>query len=109
MARIWQHLYLKKSDFVQVCRALNMAYADNIEEAWVRTTVQGNNITWKTIGNNNEKQVPNVIGMTLKDALFLLENRGLSVVVQGKGSVRTQSLPPGQQAEKGRNIVLNLR
>lgn len=99
----------KKSDFVQVCRALNMAYADNIEEAWVRTTVQGNNITWKTIGNNNEKQVPNVIGMTLKDALFLLENRGLSVVVQGKGSVRTQSLPPGQQAEKGRNIVLNLR
>ncbi|MCG8341007.1 MAG: transpeptidase family protein [Cytophagales bacterium] len=98
----------KKTDFIQVCHALNIAYTDNIDEEWVRTTVQGNTITWQPIGNNSEKQVPNVIGMTLKDALFLLENRGLSVVVQGKGKVRTQSLLPGEQAKKGRSIVLKL-
>ncbi len=45
-----------------------------------------------------EKQVPNVMGMGLRDALYLLENSGLKVDVIGVGKVRRQSVPAGKPA-----------
>ena len=52
--------------------------------------------------------VPNVLGMGLKDALYILENRGLHVRVQGNGMVKRQSLPPGTRAFQGSTIVIEL-
>lgn len=48
-----------------------------------------------TASNINEKLVPDVSGMSLKDALFLLENVGLKVKTVGYGKVIRQSLPAG--------------
>lgn len=39
--------------------------------------------------------VPNVSGMSLRDALYLLENKGLKVNFNGKGKVISQSISPG--------------
>ena len=55
----------------------------------------------------NEK-IPNVIGMGLKDALYLLEDMGLQVKVNGSGFVRNQSIIPGQKAIKGQLIKIDL-
>ena len=52
--------------------------------------------------------VPNVKGMGLKDAVYLLENSGLKVFVQGAGKVKEQSLVPGQKLMKGMSISLKL-
>ncbi len=52
--------------------------------------------------------VPNVKGMTAKDALYLLQNKGLSVVLQGRGVVYHQSLQPGRPFQKGERIILQL-
>jgi len=52
--------------------------------------------------------VPDVTGMSLKDAVYMLENIGLQVTVSGKGKVRTQSLQAGAKVEKGQNITLQL-
>ena len=52
--------------------------------------------------------IPNVIGMGLKDALFLLEDLGLQVKVKGSGFVRNQSINPGQKAIKGQLIKIDL-
>ena len=52
--------------------------------------------------------VPDVTGMGLKDAVYILEANGLQVIVKGKGKVSTQSLVPGTRIEKGQNIVLEL-
>ena len=52
--------------------------------------------------------VPNVIGMRLKDALYVLENNGLKVGVNGYGVVRRQSVPSGTKAVKGTYIALGL-
>jgi cell division protein FtsI (penicillin-binding protein 3) len=52
--------------------------------------------------------VPNVTGMSLKDALFLLENRGLSVAFLGKGKILHQSVRPGTKIIKGTRIVLTM-
>lgn len=52
--------------------------------------------------------VPDVRGMGLKEALFLLENRGLRVTFEGAGAVRSQSPAPGAPAVAGKaaHVVL---
>lgn len=53
--------------------------------------------------------VPGVIGMGAKDAVYLLENKGLKVRLSGVGKVRNQSIPQGNTIVKGQTIVLTLR
>lgn len=53
-------------------------------------------------------RVPNVLGMGLRDALYILENRGLRVRIQGNGMVKRQSLSPGSRAMEGSTIVIEL-
>ncbi len=57
--------------------------------------------------NVSDKSVPSVLGMGLKDAIYLLENRGCRVKVSGVGKVRQQSLAPGTKAN-GQTCVLYL-
>lgn len=52
--------------------------------------------------------VPNVTGMSLKDAVYLLENRGLEVKVKGSGKVKDQSIMPGKHVDKGKTITIEL-
>lgn len=55
-----------------------------------------------------DDQVPNVLGMGLRDALFLLENRGLKVEVNGSyGKVKKQSIRPGTRLN-GQTIWIRL-
>ena len=53
------------------------------------------------------KQVPNVVGMGLRDALYILENQGLDVEVEGFGKVVRQSVEPGTTV-RGQAIKLKL-
>lgn len=52
--------------------------------------------------------VPDVTGMCLRDALYLLENSGLRVTVKGRGTVRSQSIAPGGRARNGERIVIEM-
>lgn len=52
--------------------------------------------------------VPNVVDMSLKDAIYLLENSGLKVEVSGRGKVLSQSIIPGRQVNNGETIVLQM-
>jgi len=51
-----------------------------------------------------DPMVPNVVDMGLKDAVYLLESRGLKVVVDGRGTVREQSLRPGTLI-RGKEVI----
>ncbi len=62
----------------------------------------------RKIPSDATDMVPNVLGMGLKDALYILENRGLHVRVHGNGMVRKQSLPPGTRAFNGSTILIEL-
>ncbi len=53
-------------------------------------------------------KVPNVQGMGLKDAIYLLEKSGLKVYSVGKGKVVNQSIEPGTNIQKGNKIILQL-
>lgn len=52
--------------------------------------------------------VPNLNGLSAKDALFLLENNGFHVKILGMGAVRKQSIEAGQKFNKGDKITLIL-
>lgn len=52
--------------------------------------------------------VPNVIGMNITDALYLLESRGFNTTFTGEGVVNEQSLHPGDTIRGSRNMELKL-
>ena len=52
--------------------------------------------------------MPDVMGMSLKDAVYMLETSGMQVHVQGRGKVKVQSVAPGTAIIKGQNIILQL-
>lgn len=57
----------------------------------------------------NSNTVPSVIGMGAKDAVYLLESKGLRVRINGVGKVKSQSIASGSRIIKGQNIVLTMR
>jgi len=52
--------------------------------------------------------VPNLNGLSAKDALYLLENSGFHVKIYGMGSVKKQSIEAGTKFNKGDKITLIL-
>ncbi len=55
-----------------------------------------------------KKVVPDVLGMGARDAVYMLESRGVKVTIHGRGSVKSQSLAPGTAIKKGAACVLEL-
>lgn len=53
-------------------------------------------------------KVPNVVGMGLRDAIYRLESLGLRAVAKGRGTVRSQSVQPGEPVIKGSTVYLEM-
>jgi len=58
--------------------------------------------------DNSTSIVPNVVGMGLSDAIYLLESFGLIVQPVGRGKVCKQSIKAGQKLERGQKIIIEL-
>lgn len=103
----------KKQDLDFVLADLNIPFKNLTTEAnWIannktdssKITLQGVDIETQL----KKGTVPNLEGLSAKDALFLLENNGLNVKLQGFGVVKKQSLEAGTKFFKGTQIVLTL-
>jgi cell division protein FtsI (penicillin-binding protein 3) len=94
-------------DLTYLLKQLNVRYQQNSASEWVQsdTSDQRLQIQRKAI---LDKKVPNVSGMSAKDAVYLLESRGLIVRLSGKGKVVNQSLSPGSALVKGQLIHIKL-
>ncbi len=77
---------------------------------WGRTRVDSLGRVTVTPLADDPHTMPDVRGMGLKEAVFLLESRGLRVAFTGKGAVREQTLPPGAKIQRGanRNIEIEI-
>jgi cell division protein FtsI (penicillin-binding protein 3) len=95
-------------DVKNVYNALNVKHADS-----------SNKNSWSRIYSNNYKPVmkaetvskntmPDVKNMTLKDALYLLENMDIKVLTKGRGKVVAQDILPGTAINKNQTITLLL-
>ncbi len=90
-----------KDDLVNALTAFKMKYEIGArDEDWTFIRAKGDTINILPRNLLTKESVPSVVGMGLKDALYLLENRGLSVRFSGYGKVVSQSLNPGAPAKK---------
>jgi cell division protein FtsI (penicillin-binding protein 3) len=97
----------KQEELTMLTNELGVSTHSATEEEWVKASKNGNAITWKR-NDVLRDHVPDVMGMTFRDALFLLEKSGLRVVHEGKGRVSEQSLPAGARFSKGSRIYIRL-
>ncbi|MDF9801237.1 cell division protein FtsI (penicillin-binding protein 3) [Catalinimonas alkaloidigena] len=94
-------------DLQTVMKTLQIEHEPTDAAEWVRAQRAGNKVNWKESSTSFE-YIPDVRGMTMRDAIFLLENRGLRVNYQGNGRVLKQSQQPGNKVIKGSKINLQL-
>ncbi len=80
---------------------------EDVVSDWVITTKLDSCVK---LSNRNiaENLMPNVKGMGVKDAVFILENLGLSVELQGRGTILNQSVASGSRISKGDLVVLEM-
>lgn len=83
---------------------------DDLESKWVisEQNIESEQLLLKDI-KMIDGLVPNVVGLGAKDAVFLMENRGLRVQLSGAGRVASQSIPPGKKLVSGQSVSLVLR
>ena len=56
----------------------------------------------------SNNRVPNVVGMDITDAVYLLENMGISTEFTGQGVVKEQSLHAGDTVKANSTMYLKL-
>jgi cell division protein FtsI (penicillin-binding protein 3) len=96
-----------REDINAVFRNLNIKYKRSADDDWVATRESGDTI--RLVGVTPQQgQVPDVRGMTLRDAMFMLENSGLKVKFNGKGRVRRQSPEHGAKIYEGSVVSLDM-
>ena len=84
-----------KNDLAEIFRKLNIpSDLTSKTSFWLATHSTDSLILTRPI-KIQKGLVPNVVEMGLEDAVYLLENEGLNVQVEGYGKIRSQSLPPG--------------
>ncbi len=99
----------RADDLNLVFKHLGVPYvktSGNVAE-WVTTTRRDSFVELRE-RNVTREFVPNVVDMTLSDALYLLENHKMDVVVRGRGKINSQSVPPGTVVSSGQRIILEM-
>jgi cell division protein FtsI (penicillin-binding protein 3) len=98
-----------KADLVKSLAAFKLKFEMKTkDDDWVALRASNDTVFVQARAMSNKKIVPSVMGMGLKDALYLLENRGLGVRRSGYGKVVAQSVPAGTALEGIREISLRL-
>ncbi|CAN5328114.1 penicillin-binding protein [soil metagenome] len=97
----------KQDELTMLCNELGVSNHSNTEEEWIKAAINGSAVTFRK-NVVMKDHVPDVQGMTLRDAIYLLERTGLRVFHEGNGRVSIQSLAPGMRVSKGSRIFIRL-
>ncbi len=96
-----------RADINEVLRNLKVQYKRTADDDWVVTRESGDTIRLSGV-KVQQGLVPDVRGMSLRDAIYLLENSGLRVRYSGKGRVRRQSPQHGARYYEGTVVLLEM-
>ena len=78
-----------RADINEVLKNLDIKYRRTADDEWVVTRESGDTVSLSGL-KMQPGLVPDVRGMSLRDAVYLLENNGLRVKISGKGKVLRQ-------------------
>ncbi len=95
-------------DLFGAFKFLNIPYSLKEYGEWARTKANGNQVelSEKKVNKNN---VPNLIGLTARDAVYLIERMGMHAIIRGKGEVVSQNISAGSPAFKGGLVEIVLK
>jgi len=82
------------NDFKEVLDYVEMDYQQRTDKQWVNLNPNESRIAVESKIIKPEV-VPDVVGMGVRDAVYVLENLGLNVDLSGRGKVTRQSILPG--------------
>lgn len=102
---------VKGGDIAQIREASSTLHINASYESrrgWGTTHRDSTRVTVSTL-ECDDGSMPSVKGLSLKDALYLLESKGLVVHVNGKGKVVSQSIRAGTAIHEGYNVTITLR
>ncbi|MEO0897659.1 MAG: penicillin-binding protein [Bacteroidota bacterium] len=89
----------------RIYRELGVSTSSRPNSEWLITHSNKHQVNLGEMEIEPDK-VPDVRGMTTRDALVLLERLGLDVQIKGNGRVRSQSLLPGHRPQEGAVITI---
>lgn len=96
-------------DFLNYCNNENVAFVDNVQDnKWVSVEQTDDNVFVNAV-EMEENKVPDVKGMNITDAVYVLESMGWKVKFEGYGKVKSQSVKAGTELRKGSVINLVLK
>jgi cell division protein FtsI (penicillin-binding protein 3) len=96
-----------RPDINEVLKNLDVRYRRTSDEDWVATRESGDTVSLAGV-KIQPGLVPDVRGMSLRDAVYLLENKGLRVQFSGKGKVLRQSPEHGARYNEGTVVSLEM-
>ncbi len=96
------------NDIKSILSAINITYKDSAKTQLAKMIKQSNRPTLTGFAVN-KNAMPALNGLGLKDALYICENAGLVVKVNGVGKVINQSIAAGSVIAKGQLINLQLK
>lgn len=95
-------------DIKKILRDVAVHFKDSVQQQeWSVLTGVNDQLALipRTIEN---KLMPDLSGMGLKDALYLLEKMQLPVAFRGKGKIKNQSVRAGEPVKKNQQVMLEL-
>jgi cell division protein FtsI (penicillin-binding protein 3) len=96
-----------RGDINEVLKNIDVRYKRTADDDWVATRESGDTVRLAGI-KLQQGLVPDVRGMSLRDAIFLLENSGIRVRYSGKGRVLRQSPEHGARYNEGTVVSLEM-
>ena len=75
---------------------------------WGEASITKEAVELKKTKTLDKRYVPDVVGMGARDAVYLIESRGVKCKLKGRGHIVKQSLEPGHFIKKGDVCLLTL-
>lgn len=96
-----------KPDYKQLLEFIGIDYSNNARSNWVEMSDRNDQMAFSS-KRIKTTVVPDVYGMGVRDAVYVLESLGMKVKVHGMGRVYRQSIKPGT-AIKEQEIIIYLQ
>ena len=98
----------RTADLKLISDELNLTPVTSENDYVAGSIIKKGKATWKP-RSVDSRDIPDLAGLTMRDALFILENKGFRVTFKGSGKVVEQSLPPGSNKTGLKSILLTLQ
>ena len=91
-------------DFEKVFKHIGLPINNLESSKWI-STIAGEDGVYSRSWEFNSQRMPDLIGMGLRDAMYIMDIYGVQLIPHGKGKIRSQSISPGSAIQ---NRVIEL-